>query len=76
MKYTLVNEIIELKEKRKVLEAELGLSRDDVHIFNRSEKFQIASHKNEIEAYYELEDVTNRLKEDENIMRESLKSGK
>jgi len=60
----LLNEIIELKEKRKVLEAELGLSTEDIHIFNKSEIQQIMQHKNDEETYYNLEEVALKIQED------------
>ncbi|MGB3368499.1 MAG: hypothetical protein WBA54_13470 [Acidaminobacteraceae bacterium] len=60
----LLNEIIELKEKRKVLEAELGLSTEDIHIFNKNEIQQIMQHENDEETYYNLEEVALKLQED------------
>ena len=64
MKDLLLNEIIELKERRKVLEAELGLSTEDIHIFNKNEIREIVNHRNDEETYYHLEEVTTRLQED------------
>lgn len=63
----LINEIIELREKRKVLEAELGLSREDIHIFNKNEIHQIIHHRNDEKAYYDLEDVSIKLQEDREL---------
>lgn len=66
----LLNEIIELKEKRKVLEAELGLSTEDIHIFNKDEIQQIIHHKNDEEAYYNLEEVALKIQEDTDLYLE------
>lgn len=63
----LLNEMIELKEKRKVLEAELGLSTEDIHIFNKGEIQQIIHHKNDEETYYNLEEVALKLQEDTDL---------
>lgn len=66
----LLNEIIELKERRKVLEAELGLSTEDIHIFNKNEIQQIIQHKNDEETYYNLEEVALKLQEDTELYLE------
>ena len=69
----LINEIIELKERRRVLEAELGLSIEDIKVFNKNEINLIKIHKNDVHAYEQLEDVVTKLKENEEILMEQLK---
>lgn len=70
----LLNEIIELKEKRKVLEAELGLSTEDIHIFNKDEIQQIIQHTNDEKTYYNLEEVALKLQEDTDLYLEKHSS--
>lgn len=70
----LLNEIIELKEQRKVLEAELGLSTEDIHIFNKDEIQQIIQHTNDEKTYYNLEEVALKLQEDTDLYLEKHSS--
>jgi len=70
----LLNEIIELKEQRKVLEAELGLSTEDIHIFNKDEIQQIIQHTNDEETYFNLEEVALKLQEDTDLYLEKHSS--
>ncbi|BEP29546.1 hypothetical protein [Helicovermis profundi] len=61
MNKILINQIITLREKRKVLEAELGLSSENAHIFSKIEMNLIKQEINSEHAYYTLEKIKHEL---------------
>ncbi|BEP28425.1 hypothetical protein [Helicovermis profundi] len=61
MKKALINQIISLREKRKIIEAELGLSSENTHIFSKEEMLLIKQDINNEKAYKELEDINLEL---------------
>lgn len=57
----LLNRIITLKEERKILEIELGLSSDDPHVLSRNEISGIEEDINVEKIYNELEEVNLKI---------------
>lgn len=57
----LLNKIISLKEERRVLEIELGLSSDDPHVLSRNEISEIEEDLNVEKVYNELEEVNLKI---------------
>jgi len=69
VKKELLNEIINLKERRNVLEMECGISEKDKHIFSRTEMKEIRKTNDDINACYMLESVNEQIEEDEQLFK-------
>lgn len=69
MRKDLLNEIIQLKEERKILEAACGNAEIDRHIFSREEKIMMKTLRNSNQSDEMLRDVERRLWEDEREFR-------
>lgn len=66
----LLNEIVNLKEKRQILMAECDSTINE-NLFSRTELAQIKEHRNDHQASIELEVVNLWIKEDERLFMES-----
>ncbi len=70
MRKDLLNEIIQLKEEKKILEAACGSTDIDRHIFTRSEKEMMKTVRSSDRSTELLKNVERRLWEDEVEFRE------
>lgn len=69
MKKDLLDEIIQLKEEKKILEAACGSTQIDRHIFSHQEEMRIRELRNSDRSCDMLKDVEKRIQEDERDLR-------
>lgn len=69
MRKDLLDEIIQLKEEKKILEAACGVSNVDRHVFSREEKEHMKALRDTNRSCAMLEDIERRIQEDEEALR-------
>jgi len=69
MRKDLLDEIIQLKEEKKILEVACGNKEIDRHIFSHAEQMRIRELKEQGNAQQLLKDVERRIQEDETLIR-------
>lgn len=67
----IMDELIELKEIRKVLEAEVGIFSDGLQVFSKNEKADIGKRKDSVDIELKLRMVTEKIKEYEDELFKS-----
>ncbi len=69
MRKDLLDEIIQLKEEKKILEVACGNTEIDRHIFSHTEEMRIRELREQGNAQQLLRDVERRIQEDETLIR-------
>jgi len=69
MKKDLLDEIIQLKEEKKILEVACGDTQIDRHIFSHAEEMRIRELRSNDRSRDMLRDVERRIQEDENSLK-------
>jgi hypothetical protein len=67
---TLLDEIINLKERRAVLETECGVTEHNVHTFSRKEVHQMEEDTQKMNACIALDIVNSMIEKDESLFRQ------